>query len=121
MTAHELPRDPSVLGVTFAPAGRRWDAVRVSGPLGDRLIAALGTRCGDVIRDDRTYLFLVPPSTGERFVTDGVVVYGPGRHVLLPKKHRVGPPGPYWMRTVSSERVATSATDFEAALLEVAL
>jgi len=107
--------------LTLTAAGHKWDALRVSAPLGEQLIAALDFRCGDVMRDGHTRLFLIPPGTGDFVTAPGVAVYGRGRHLLIPAMDLTVPPGPHWVRQVPRERRITSVVALNVALLEVTL
>ncbi|SCK23873.1 hypothetical protein H181DRAFT_01799 [Streptomyces sp. WMMB 714] len=97
-TAQRRDRSSARQGLRLVAAGRRWDAVRVPTRQGEALVDALGTRCGDVIRDGPGYLFLITPGTGDLITTPDVTVYGRSRHVLIPAGDHTAPPGPHWVR-----------------------
>ncbi|MBL1098411.1 hypothetical protein [Streptomyces coffeae] len=52
MTTRALPwTPPPAVDVAPLPVGKRWDAVRVEAPVGDRALAMLGDASGAVIQD----------------------------------------------------------------------
>lgn len=65
-----LPPGP---GPEVQAAGVHWDAVKVRGYLGDRVLAALDEHCGAVIRDPHARLvyFLIRPGAAEGLSSPG--------------------------------------------------
>jgi hypothetical protein len=77
---------PDERGVLGVPAGRWWDAVRVSSFDGVRAIGRLQARSGPVIEDqaDGVLYWLVAPGSAERWNLPGVDVLGAGRTLRIP-------------------------------------
>ncbi|MER6719904.1 hypothetical protein [Streptomyces halstedii] len=87
-------------GPRLAPAGKDWDAVRVTRFLGLQTIERLGPHTGPVIMDPaaRAMFFLVPPGTTQAW-TDlpQATALGDTAYVVLPASDKQTPPGPYWL------------------------
>ncbi|WP_078591629.1 GGDEF domain-containing protein [Streptomyces megasporus] len=131
---HELPHSarPSWLpyGGTHraVPAGTWWDAVRMPGRTGFRVLDAM-LRYGDrppgpVIADlpgetgeagaereweerSRVY-FLIPPRAADRRELPGARVLGRGSYVVVPDAASVRPPGLHWLVPPTADRRLTS-------------
>ncbi|MGP3632664.1 hypothetical protein ACTU45_04690 [Streptomyces sp. 24-1644] len=87
-------------GSRLAPAGKEWDAIRVTRIVGLQAIRSLGARTGPVIMDPaaRVMYFLVPPgSTSSWEHLPQSTALSETNHVVLPPKHKHTPPGPYWL------------------------
>ncbi|HWU07557.1 MAG TPA: hypothetical protein VN520_14440 [Streptomyces sp.] len=87
-------------GARLAPAGRDWDAVRVTRFVGLQAIEHLGPATGPVIMDPtpRTMYFLVPPGTTRTWTElPQCTALGDTAHLVLPHPGKQAPPGPYWL------------------------
>ncbi|WP_410538482.1 GGDEF domain-containing protein [Streptomyces sp. KL2] len=119
------------------PAGTWWDAVRIPGRTGLRVLDALlrhGDRPpGPVIADlpaeggvpggvpeggwDRSRMyFLIPPRAAERWELPGTRVLGRGSYVVVPDAASTRPPGLHWMVPPAADRRLTSIRALRAAL-----
>ncbi|HEX5568132.1 MAG TPA: GGDEF domain-containing protein [Streptomyces sp.] len=111
------------------PAGTWWDAVRMPGPLGHRVLETL-RRHGDgppgpVIAHPRggpgepvpqapggpgaqsRLYFLVPPRTVGRWEVPGTRALGHGSYVVVPDADSVRPPGLHWLIPPAPDRRLT--------------
>jgi hypothetical protein len=105
-------------------AGVSWDAVRVPGYLGDRVLAALGEHCGAVIRDPYGHLlyWLIEPGTGDDWVFPDeahVRILGHGSWVGVPPAECFRSAVLCWARPVRSGRVLTRSRRLHAAMQSV--
>ncbi|CAL9423757.1 hypothetical protein SUDANB106_01926 [Streptomyces sp. enrichment culture] len=119
------------------PAGTWWDAVRIPGRTGLRVLDALlrqGDRPpGPVIADlpaegrvpggmpegdwDRSRMyFLIPPRAAERWELPGARVLGRGSYVVVPDAASTRPPGLHWIVPPAADRRLTSIRALRAAL-----
>jgi len=119
-------------------AGTWWDAVRMPGPLGHRVLQAL-LRHGDgppgpVIADPRggpggpgqqepggpgvrsRLYFLVPPRTVARWEVPGTRARAHGSYVVVPDAPSVRPPGPHWLVPPAADRRLTPLRTLREAL-----
>ncbi|MGW0657064.1 hypothetical protein ACWD4T_51740, partial [Streptomyces umbrinus] len=100
---------PGTCGTWIAPAGKVWDAVRLSPPLGLQALNAVTGNLGAVIMGpgDRGMYFLVPPGTTHAWNLPRTAALGQTSHVVLPPDGREQPPGPYWLISPQRGRLYT--------------
>jgi hypothetical protein len=112
------------LGVTLLPAGRRWDVLVVTGPLGPaalRVLRRLTPACGPVLGDaagTRTG-FLVPPGTSARWLGTGIRGAGRGSWTAVPHPARATA-GVHWVVPPDGSGRLTDPRVLELALHEAA-
>jgi hypothetical protein len=95
--------------LTLAKAGVRWDAVRVTAAVGERVADHLGAGCGGVVADGVHVWFFVEPGRGGELTLPGVTVLGRGDLLLVPADRITSPPGPHWARLSSRRTTSTLA------------
>ncbi|MEU4827732.1 hypothetical protein AB0H37_38210 [Actinomadura sp. NPDC023710] len=87
-------------GMWLAPAGVRWDAVKVARHLAVRaleLIAKPGAVAVDPAPSEPVLYFFVPPGSAATWDVPETTALGHSAHVVLPPEHKEAPPGPYWL------------------------
>lgn len=124
LTALPCTSLPEGLDARLISVGIGWDAVRMPGYLGDRVLAALDEQCGAVIRDPYSHLlyFLIRPGAADewRFPDEAHVrVLGASSVLLVPPVHWHRSPGPHWARPVVAGRVLTRSPRLHAAMQAV--
>lgn len=115
------------------PAGTWWDAVRLPGPAGHRVLEALLRRGrrppGPVIADPRggpgaeepsRVYFLIPPRAADRWELPGARVLGRGSYVVVPDAASLRPPGLHWLVPPAAGRSLTSVGALREAMEAVA-
>jgi hypothetical protein len=115
---------PEGLDAELREAGVFWDAVRVPGDSGERVLAVLDDDCGAVIRDacNRTAYFMVRPGAADawRFPVEARVrVLGTGSYVVVPPPHCGRSAAVSWTRPVVNGRVLTRSRRLHAVLQNV--
>lgn len=105
-------------------AGVWWDAVRVPGYLGDRVLERLGDAGGAVIRDPQAHRlhWLVTPGAADGWrIPDvaGVHVLGAASWVSVPPAGRLCSAGPHWAVPVTAGCGLTDADLLHRALAGV--
>ena len=100
------------------PAGKDWDAIRVTEAVALRAMAILGARSGAVIEDPRSRLFYWFVQVGTAATWDLPETRGLGthRHVGVPPDGKVDGPGPRWRITPGDGRLMTDGGPLRAAL-----
>ena len=145
---HEVPHTARPTWLPYGgthralPAGTWWDAVRMPGPTGRRVLEAL-LRSGDgppgpVIADPRggqdepegprgpdgpeersRVYFLVPPRSTDRWEVPGTQALGRGSYVVVPDAASTRPPGLHWLVPPVGDRRLTGLRALHEALEEV--
>jgi hypothetical protein len=115
---------PTGLDAELVEAGVHWDAVKMPGYLGDRVLAALDEHAGAVIRDAYAHLvyFLIRPGAADdwRFPDEARVrVLGRGSWVGVPPAECFRSSGLCWARPVVNGRVLTGSWGLHAAMQKV--
>ncbi|MFF3264917.1 hypothetical protein ACFYWO_37870 [Streptomyces sp. NPDC002932] len=105
-------------GTHIVPAGKDWDAVRVSRFIGLQALERLGTAAGPVLVDPaaRSMYFLVPAGGTCTWDVPETKALGESAHIAMPPRGRKSPPGPFWL--VGPQRPLASTTVLRQALLE---
>ncbi|EFL22441.1 hypothetical protein SSOG_02153 [Streptomyces himastatinicus ATCC 53653] len=108
--------------LTVLPAGRWWDAVRATEPVGERALRLLGADSGAVIQDRYGPLYwLVRPGAADGWDVRDVRVLGlsttTASYIGVPPGHRTTSPGTHWRIAVGPDRYLTDAARLRGALL----
>jgi hypothetical protein len=100
---------PSGTDVELLPAGRWWDAVKVSRWLAEPALDRLGDDSGAVIEDGfgRTWYWLVAPGGADGWRLQQVVPLGETCYLAVPPQHRTGGPGLRWRVPLAPGRYLT--------------
>jgi hypothetical protein len=115
---------PTGTDVEVLEAGVHWDAVCVPAYLGDRVLTALDTHAGAVIRDPYAhlvYFLILPGAAGDwRFPDEARVrVLGSGSWVGVPPAECFRSSALCWARPVVNGRVLTGSCRLHAAMQTV--
>jgi hypothetical protein len=103
-------------------AGVYWDAVRVPGCLGDRVLAFLGCSSGAVIEDmvSLVQYWLIAPGTADGWeAISQVQVLGPGCYVGVPPRQSTDWSVTRWLVPLEWDCYMTNADDLRAAVKAV--
>ncbi|MET9081981.1 DUF6415 family natural product biosynthesis protein [Streptomyces sp. NPDC004237] len=90
----------SAAGMRLAPAGVRWDVVKVARHTAVRaidLIETPGAVAVDPAPAEAVLYFFVPPGSAAEWHLPQTTALGLNAHVVLPPPGREAPPGPYWL------------------------
>lgn len=107
-------------GMRLAPAGVRWDAVKVGRHLAVRaieLIAMPGAVAVDPAPSEPALYFFVPPGSAAAWDVPETTALGQNAHVVLPPEHKEAPPGLYWL--IAQRNGLTPASVLREALVVV--
>ncbi|MEU5002247.1 DUF6415 family natural product biosynthesis protein [Streptomyces sp. NPDC021622] len=106
-------------GTRLAPAGVRWDAIKVGRFHALRALEHLehpGAVAVDPAPAEPVLYFFVPAGSAERWETPQTTALGIATHIMLPPDHKSSPPGPYWLVPPSRDRFLTQTNTLALAL-----